>query len=105
MAYLPPANEVCEAVADLGGAPPTAQHFLNFMQFFAKFGKIIYWCPPGGLVSPPTGNPGSAPVKVMFSLVSVCLAGGGLHLGGVSVLEGLFPEGSLSRGSLSGGFC
>ena len=30
-----------------GGAPPyTAQNFLNFMQFFAKFGKIICWCPP-----------------------------------------------------------
>ena len=40
------------AVADLGGrtrrapSPPTAQNFLNFMQFFAKFGKIICWHPP-----------------------------------------------------------
>ena len=37
------------AVADLGGrtrrAPPTAQNFLNFMQFFTKFGKIICWRP------------------------------------------------------------
>ena len=44
-----------------GGARP-AQNFLNFMQFFAKFGKIICWRPPpGGLAPPPTGNPGSAP--------------------------------------------
>ena len=40
---------------------PTAQNFLNFMQFFAKFGKIICWRPPGGLAPPPTGNPLSAP--------------------------------------------
>ena len=26
-----------------GAPPPTAQNFLNFMQFFAKFGKIICW--------------------------------------------------------------
>ena len=40
------------SVADFGGAPgtppPTAQKFLNFMQFFAKFGKIICWRPPEG---------------------------------------------------------
>ena len=29
------------------GGPP----FLNFMQFFGKFGKIVCWCPsPGGLI-------------------------------------------------------
>ena len=33
-----------------GGAPPactppTTQIFLNFVQFFGKFGKIICWCP------------------------------------------------------------
>ena len=44
--------------------PPTAQNFLNFMQFFAKFGKIICWHPPGGLAPPPMGNPGSAPGDV-----------------------------------------
>ena len=54
------------SVADLGGAPlarptptpppPTAQNFLNFMQFFAKFGKIICWL-PGELAPPSTGNP------------------------------------------------
>ena len=42
------------ALADLGGAPtrppPTAQNFLNFMQFSTKFGKIICWRPP-----PPEG--------------------------------------------------
>ena len=42
-----------EAVADLGWvpparAPPTAQNFLNFMQFFAQFGKIICWRPLEG---------------------------------------------------------
>ena len=43
-------------------ALPTTQNFLNFMQFFAKFGEIICWrSPPGGLMPPPTGNPGSAP--------------------------------------------
>ena len=54
------------AGADLGGVPPdapppTAQNFLNFMQFFAKFGKIICWRPsPGswhpllqGILDPP----------------------------------------------------
>ena len=64
-----------------GGAPgaclPTAQNFLNFMQFFAKFGKIICWrplqrvgapsygeswiCPWGGLVPG-----GSAPRGVCY---------------------------------------
>ena len=28
-----------------GGHPPTAQNFLNFMQFFGKFDKIICWRP------------------------------------------------------------
>ena len=41
--------------------PPTAQNVLNFMQFFAKFGKIICWRPPRRVAPPPTGNPGSAP--------------------------------------------
>ena len=43
--------------------PPMAQNFLNFMQFFAKLGKIICWLPRGGrgLASPPTGNLGSIP--------------------------------------------
>ena len=41
---------------------PTVQNFLNFMQFFGKFGKIIGRHPlPGGLAPPPTENPGSAP--------------------------------------------
>ena len=44
-----------------GGHPPMAQNFLNFMQFFGKFDKIICWRLPEGLVPPPTGNPGSAP--------------------------------------------
>ena len=45
-----------------GVCPPTVQNFLNFMQFFGKFDKIIGWRPlSGGLAPPPTGNPGSAP--------------------------------------------
>ena len=41
------------AVADLGrGRPPTAPNFLNFMQFFAKFGKIICWRPPWRVGAP-----------------------------------------------------
>ena len=40
----------------IGGA---VQNFLNFIQIFGKFGKIVCWRPPGGLVPPPTGNPGS----------------------------------------------
>ena len=48
------------SVADLGGAPPTVQNVLNFMQFSGKFGKIVCWHPPGWLTPPPTRNPGSA---------------------------------------------
>ena len=54
---------------DLGGHtrhfPPMAQNFLNFMQFFVKFGKIICWRPAGGLAPPPTGNPGSPLTSVL----------------------------------------
>ena len=41
------------------------------MQFFGKFGKIVCWHPPPptGLASPPTGNPGSAPVKWKNTLI------------------------------------
>ena len=46
-------------MADLGAPPargppppwppsPMAHNFLNFTQFFAKFGKIICWPPPEG---------------------------------------------------------
>ena len=34
------------------GASPTDHNFLHFIQFFGKVGKIICWCPPGGLVPP-----------------------------------------------------
>ena len=44
-----------------GGSKGGVQIVLDFMQFFGKFGKIIVWRPlPGGLVPPPTENPGSA---------------------------------------------
>ena len=51
------------AVADLrGGVPPGGSNSFNFMQFLGKYGKIVCWCPPppGELVPPPWGNPGSA---------------------------------------------
>ena len=38
----------------------------NFMQFLGKFGKIVCWRPPGELVPPPRGNPGSATVMCSF---------------------------------------
>ena len=38
------------------GCPPTAQNFLDFMQFFGKFDKIVCWRPLEG------GNPGFVPV-------------------------------------------
>ena len=45
-----------------GGAHPTGQNFLNFMQFFGKIWQICMLAPsPGGLAPPPTRNPGSAP--------------------------------------------
>ena len=51
--------------------PPMVQNFLNFMQFFGKFGKIIGRQPlPGGLAPPPTENPGSAPVYCSYWLGS-----------------------------------
>ena len=52
-------------VADLrwgadASTSPIAQNFLNFMQFFGNFDKIICW--PHMIVgSPPTGSLGSAP--------------------------------------------
>ena len=39
---------------------PGGPNSLNFMQFLGKFGKIVYWRPPGELAPPPRGNPGSA---------------------------------------------
>ena len=68
-------HEPLITVADLrGGAPgvcpPTVQNFLNFMQFFRNFGKIIGRHPlPEGLAPPPTENPGSAPVLVSTYVV------------------------------------
>ena len=61
----PPGN----SVADLGGGrtrrapPPTVQNFLDFMQFFGKFDKIVCWRPPlegwrpllQGILDPPLG--------------------------------------------------
>ena len=45
-----------------GVCPPTAQNFLNFMHFFLSVWQNHRLAhPPGGLASPPTGNPGSVP--------------------------------------------
>ena len=51
------------SVADpRGGAPPTDQNVLNFLQFFGKIWQICMLAPPpGGLAVPLTRNPGSAP--------------------------------------------
>ena len=63
------------SVADLGGRPPpTVQNFLDFMQFFGNFDKIVCWRPPRGLAPPPTGNPGSAPDHVNFAGVTAWMA-------------------------------
>ena len=47
-----------------GGAgdarPPGDPNSFNFMQFLGKIDKFVCWCPPGELVPPPRGNPGSA---------------------------------------------
>ena len=73
-----------------GRAPlPGDPNSFNFKQFLGKFGKIIFWCPPGELAPPPWGNPGSTTanyinyclqmkfVKVMFLHLSVILFTGG----------------------------
>ena len=39
---------------------PGYPNSFDFMPFAGKFGKIVYLRPPGELVSPPRGNPGSA---------------------------------------------
>ena len=36
-------------------APPTDQHFLNFMQFLGKSGKFGCWRPPPGVGAPSYG--------------------------------------------------
>ena len=65
-------------VADPRGAlparvsTPTDQNFLNFMQFFNKSGKFVYWQPPGGLVPSPTRNPGSAPDFQHIHQITLC---------------------------------
>ena len=61
-----------DAVADLRGAQGTCTPpRFKFFQFHAVFGKI--WqnrmlVPPGELVPPPRGNPGSATVMCMHTV-------------------------------------
>ena len=45
------------SVADLGD-PSMAPNFLNFKQFFTKFGKSYVGAPLDGLCPPPRGNAG-----------------------------------------------
>ena len=39
-------NDMCQWRIQGGAPPPTAQNFLDFIQFLGKFDKIICWCPP-----------------------------------------------------------
>ena len=60
-----------EPVVDLGGgcsqhAPPTDQHFFNFMGFFRKYTNILGRCPTKRLVSPPMTSTGSAPGNITY---------------------------------------
>ena len=64
------------AVADLRGhprhAPPTAQNFLNFMQFYWKIWlNCILAPPPRGSAPPPTATPGSAP-DLQLQFCGIC---------------------------------
>ena len=60
-------------VADLHSkildAPPRGPNSFNFMHFWEFFGKIVCWRPPGELVPPPRGNPGSATASSYFRLL------------------------------------
>ena len=48
--------------------PPRGPNSFNFMQFLEKVGKIVCWRPPPGeLVPPPLGNPGSATALVSYT--------------------------------------
>ena len=52
-------GDIC-AVADLGGRPPTAQNFLDSMQFFGKFDKIVCRRPLlQGILDPPLMGEGN----------------------------------------------
>ena len=44
--------------------PLRVKFFFDFIQFLEKCGKILFPPSPGGLASPPRGNPGSATAKV-----------------------------------------
>ena len=46
-----------------GRAPRRDPNSFNFMQFLGNLGKIVCWRPPGELVPPPRGNPGSATAR------------------------------------------
>ena len=67
-------------VADLGGGapgarpPPTVQNFLDFMQFFGKFDKIVCWRPPPlegwrpllqGILDPPLRTHGYLTCRIL----------------------------------------
>ena len=56
--------------APRGGPSPK---ILNFMQFFEKFGKIVYWHPVGWR-PPLTGNLGSVPVQNFTSTSQIVIS-------------------------------
>ena len=47
----------------------TTGNFLNFIQIFDNFGKIVCCHPPGGSVSPHMGNAGSAPDFATYNML------------------------------------
>ena len=52
---------LCSLSGGSEGAPPMAQNFLNFRQFFEKFGKNRILAPLVGLAPCPIGNPEYTP--------------------------------------------
>ena len=92
-------NDIESTVADLGGAhparaPPTAQNFLNFMQFFVKFGKIICWRPPWRVGAPSYGESWIRPWSIHSSAFADLfnLKGLYLHNNKLTTLPGnIFP--------------
>ena len=56
--------------------PPTAHNFLNFMQFFTKFGKIICWRPPWRVGAPSYGE---SQIRHLNTYTSISRRAEGFH--------------------------
>ena len=54
-----------------GVCPLTAQNFLNSMQFFTKFGKIICWHPPWRVAAPSYGE---SWIRPFFMQLPICFS-------------------------------